>query len=156
MFTLGPVTNYASVGFFQEFSTFFVAFRYLLFFYGYSGGDWRQSINSFFLAISFFFIRTIGQVLQVAMVTLVCFDSMVGSATSLLYRLLMVVFFTGVSFNIFLNVHWSWLILKQIIRIFTRGAAVAEKQFVGTEDGKSKQERHVQLAEVPETKQNDI
>jgi hypothetical protein len=81
---------------------------------------------------------------------------MISSASTIMYRLLMVIAFLGVSFNIFLNVHWSWLIIKQIIRIFTRGAAVAEKQFVQDESSKNKQERHVELAEVTESKQNDI
>lgn len=57
-----------------------MAFRYLLFFYGYSGGDWRHSLNSVFLAFSFFFIRTFGLLIQVAMVFYVLLDSLMDPA----------------------------------------------------------------------------
>lgn len=61
-------------------------------------------------------------------------------------------FSVAVVFNIFLNVYWSFLIVKQIVRIFTRGASQAEKSF----NGETKEVKHVELAEANETAQEAV
>ena len=52
--------------------------------------------------------------------------------------------------NIALNCYWSWLIIQQIIRIFTRGASAAETSFEGQNSEKFKGQKHVELTEVSE------
>jgi hypothetical protein len=42
-----------------EISTIFVAFRWMMFFHDVASADWRQSINTFFLAVVFIFGRTV-------------------------------------------------------------------------------------------------
>lgn len=62
IYYLNGMTVYAANMMWQEFSTIFVAVRYLLFFYGVKGGDFRQTLNSFMLFFSFIFTRSVFQI----------------------------------------------------------------------------------------------
>lgn len=112
VFFLGPTLVFSAAALYQEISTFFVAFRYLLFFYGYSGGDWRQTVNSAFLAISFLILRAVGIVILVWTVAPSIISNLLAETSTIWYVLSLIGFSAAALFNIFLNVHWSWLIVK--------------------------------------------
>jgi hypothetical protein len=151
IYFMNGMTNYAANMMWQEFSTIFVAFRYLLFFYGVKGGDLKQSLNSFMLFFTFIVTRSAFQIYcTVAIVTPMIYQIEFKETHKLAYELFGVAYFAGAWFNVYLNVNWSSLIIKQVARIFTRGAANAEKEFVDT-----RQKGHVQLAEIdPENRKH--
>ena len=69
-----------------------------------------------------------------------------------LYVALIAEFTFAVLIHIIMNCYWSWLVVLQITRIFTRGQ-VGDSEFVNFEQNKKervKNPKHVELAEIPE------
>ena len=153
VFTMGAPMVFGANMLWLEISTIFVAFRWLMFFYGVGGADIRQAVNSFFLAFSFILLRTVLLIYVAVAVGLPWLSQTYRHETRPIWYLLLIgEFAVAVAFNIVLNVYWSSLIVKQIIRIFTRGATQAEQSF----NGEAKQPKHVELSEVNETAQNAV
>lgn len=137
----GLIVTFAGNMLWVEFSTFFISFRWLLFFYGYMGDDWRQTVNSILGAIAFLFGRTL---VLLYVVTFLCapwfFYSFLQSAYTVGEFLFVLECMIVLAFNVCLNIYWSSLILKQVSRIFSRG--------------KKADHQHVELAELKNTSRN--
>jgi len=98
-----------------EISTIFVALRWMMFFHDIKG-DWRQSINTFFTAVSFLFFRTVFQLYAVIFVAFPflyeTFFVETGSGIyHYLYLALIAEFSFAVLINIIMNCYWSWLVI---------------------------------------------
>ena len=52
------------------------------------------------------------------------YETMTKSTLEPLYKGLLILFVISVLINLVLNLFWSWLIVKQLIRIITRGSQV--------------------------------
>lgn len=101
-----------------EISNFFTCIRWLMFFYGVAGGDWKHTLNSIFGAIAFLFGRTLTLIYVAIFIVLPWYtnvfnyDKLTEFENIFNSELLFVV-----CFNICLNLYWSMLIIKQIGRI---------------------------------------
>jgi len=106
-----------------EISTVFVAFRWMMFFHDVQGSDCRQSVNTFFLAISFIFGRTVFQLVAVhkAALPFMYATFFLEKGSSIWYLALIAEFFIAVAINVIMNCYWSYLCVYQIVRIFLRG-----------------------------------
>lgn len=62
------------------------------------------------------------------------FDTLTSELVEPLYKVIIIVFAISVLINLCLNLFWSWLIVKQAIRIITRGGKT-DKGFVDKVEG---------------------
>ena len=92
-----------------EISTYFIAFRWMMFFNGIMGGDWRQNLNSFFIVTVFIFCRTIFQLYAVVVVGMPFLYKTFFKETgnNIFYQLLILEFFFAVVINVIMNVYWT-------------------------------------------------
>lgn len=108
---------------FMEISTHFIATRWLLFDHKVVGGTFLQTLNTVLLAVTFIFGRVFFQIyvvifygspwLRNALLTSGSYDKT--------YKAVLATFALSVFVNMILNFYWSWLIIKQILRMITRG-----------------------------------
>ena len=136
-----------------EISTIFVALRWLMFFHGVMGGSWLQSLNTFICAFTFIFLRTVFQIYAVAVNAIPwCYWTFVEEVgRGLFYKVLIFEFFLAVAINIVFNTYWSWLIIYQCMRVFSRDAknqGFADGVKEAKEEPGANKPKHVELAEI--------
>lgn len=97
---------------FLEISTPFVAIRWMLFFHGVVGGDWRQTINTIICGIVFIFCRTGFQLVAVVWVMPWILNTFfVETGKPVWYLPLIAEFTLAVFINVAFNLYWSYLII---------------------------------------------
>jgi len=62
------------------------------------------------------------------------YEALTGDHCEPLYKVLIAIFVISVLINLALNLYWSWLIVRQIIRIFKRGSK-NDQGFVDKSEG---------------------
>ena len=113
LFPMNFMVLFGSAMLWLEFSTFFIAFRWMMFFHGIMGGDWKQTLNSVFTAFSFLFLRTVFCIYGVfAIGGPWMYKTFQESGHSYGFHALNVEFTIVAFINVGLNLHWSWLIVK--------------------------------------------
>jgi len=118
-----------------ECSTFCLSGRWLMFFYGVPGGDWKHSVNSLIGSVIFLFGRTVFHLYSIAFVYLPLYYNAVVKEQHTTGQVIFFHWLTFIiGFSAYLNIHWSNLIIQQIGRIFIRGK-------------KAYDDKHVELAE---------
>lgn len=118
-----------------------------MFFYDIKGGDWRQSVNTFFATIAFLVCRDFMLFYSVFFIGLPWLIKVYGREKhSFLNWLLLFEFIFALVFNLLLNIYWSYLIAKQLQRIFTRGQEFAEGKFDISSDAQGPVDKQVELA----------
>ncbi len=129
-----PLTT-AVVLLFVEISTHFVAARWLFFDHGVSGDKIIQSVNTLLLCFTFLGGRTVFQIyVGMKYMTPWIYSTMLEDTQEPVYKGLLILFVISVAINLCLNLFWSWLIVKQVVRIITRGSQV-DKNFAKGIDG---------------------
>jgi len=138
-----------------EISTPFIAFRWMMFFHGITGGDLRQTINTIICAIVFIAFRSVFQLIAIyCVLDWLSFTFFQETGRPFWYLPLMTEFFLAVVINVVFNAYWSYLIIYQIVRALSRNNK--DQTFAdGITNKEEKKQRvknpkHVELAEVPE------
>jgi hypothetical protein len=113
LLTMNFMVLFGSAMLWLEFSTFFIAFRWMMFFHGIMGEDWRQTLNSFLIALSFLIFRTVFCIYGVfAIGGPWMYKTFQESGHSFGFIALNVEFIIVAFINVGLNLHWSSLIVK--------------------------------------------
>ena len=130
-----PVTIGAAL-IFMEISTPFVVLRWLFFRHGQKG-SLLQNINTVFLFVTFIFGRVVVQFYLLYFYGIDWLYKMFFEKVDVptLYKVFLFEMFLAVSVNVVLNFYWSFLILRQLWRVLTRGPN-ADKNFTGDEEEK--------------------
>ena len=119
---------------FLEISTPFVQMRWLYFHHGLTGAALLQNINTLLLFFFFIFGRVFVQLYivweyAIDWLALTWFHK---EGVPELYKAILVEMAIAVLINMILNFYWSFLIVRQVWRMFTRGGK-ADKDFAGDE-----------------------
>ena len=107
---------------FLEVSTPFVCLRWLYFHHG-KKGSLMQTINTVLLAVFFIFGRVILQAYCIIAFDIDWISNMMfhKEGVSTAYKIVLVEMSAAILINVALNFFWSWLIIRQVLRIVTRG-----------------------------------
>ena len=119
---------------FLEISTPFVCTRWLFFHHG-GKGSILQAINTMFLAVTFIFGRVCVQayLLTAFAAEWISNEWFVKEDVRLVYKIILIEMFLAVLTNVALNFYWSFLIIRQVVRLIV-GGNKADKTFGGDDD----------------------
>ena len=109
---------------FLEISGPFVNGRWLMFDHGIGSGTILQTINTVLLFFTFMFGRVVFQIFLVftycsPWVYYMLYDNPEVTTT---YKIILCEMSLAIVINMILNFGWAWLIIRQVIRIITRGS----------------------------------